>query len=114
MELLPGQETLCTPAKKRGYKNYKYTLSVYNFTSFYSCSFDPALEFVYKVRSSAMQRSVFWCILEFLTIEAADCLETSVHVYPTSRCHIQEILTFVFTAVKISNFIQNSNIHKLC
>jgi len=53
MELLPVSKDHGTPTENTGYKNGKDTLSGCNYTPFHSCSFDPALEFVHIVPSSA-------------------------------------------------------------
>lgn len=54
------KKDLVTPAERMGYKNDIDMFSVYNYTIFYSRSFDPPLEFIYTLQSSAtMQRNYF-------------------------------------------------------
>ena len=53
------RKDLGTPAEKTGYKNDTDMLSVYSYTPFYSRYFNPALEFLCKIRSPALQRSYF-------------------------------------------------------
>jgi len=81
------RKELVTPAERMGYKNDIDTFSVYSYTRFYSRSFDPPLQFIHT-SVVCYATWLFLYILGSLKTEAADCLETSASICPTSRRHI--------------------------